>query len=104
MVTKSALVRECVTKVESLVPRYPKHFYSTEEAKHYIKRVCEASAYNYGLHGDAPYFAKRHVIDKVHFIVALRAYQDGEFHLDIPPAQPGELRRKCPILLLADCN
>jgi len=87
------MVNHLVIKVEALIDRYPRRFPSMEEAKAFIKRYCDSKGFDYGFRVGTSVHMKLHVTDRVHFLVALHAFHNGEFHLNIPPAGPGELRR-----------
>ncbi|KAH7079581.1 hypothetical protein FB567DRAFT_418616, partial [Paraphoma chrysanthemicola] len=86
------LIRTCATKIESLISVYPQHFHTIEDAKTFIRTRCEKHGFEYAFSTTMAAWEKRYVVDKARFLVALRAYEDGEFHLRVPLARPDQLR------------
>ena len=82
-----------VARVEPLIDRYPQRFPSIEHAKAFIKQQCELKNFNYNFSADTELLTKLQLMQKVHFIVAMKAFRDGEFYLDVQPPHGRELRR-----------
>lgn len=74
-------IRPLVIKAEFVMPNYPTHFSDIEAVKVYIADACRL---------DLGY----PVQDKVAFIVAVRALENGEFYLDTPLRDCQALRGK----------
>jgi hypothetical protein len=62
---------ESIRAIESFIPIYPPHFPDIEAAKTYIASLCAL---------DLSDPSK----NKLAFLVACRAFNSGEFHLDTP--------------------
>jgi hypothetical protein len=71
--------RSSIQAIESLIPRYPTHFPDIEAAKSYIASVCAFSLAD-------------PANNKLAFLVAVRAFEGGEFYLDKGLLDRGALR------------
>jgi hypothetical protein len=86
--TNLDVVSRAVTQAEALIHTYPSHFQDIEAAKEYIGTVCKQADFHYMPSKD---MTRRHikteeleyVKDKVCFIVAARAFKQGEFYLEV---------------------
>lgn len=76
-----------VHKASSLIHHYPKRFSDIETVKVYISELSSLDLTN-------------PVDSKVAFLVAIRAFEDGEFHLDVLPPNRKVLRSNPPPPLL----
>jgi hypothetical protein len=71
--------RSSIQAIESLIPRYPTHFLDIEAVKSYIASVCAFSLAD-------------PANNKLAFLVAVRAFEGGEFYLDKGLLDRGALR------------
>ncbi|KAF1941046.1 hypothetical protein EJ02DRAFT_423389 [Clathrospora elynae] len=78
------VIFKAVGYAERLIYTYPNRFYDIEEAKSYINSICEKGDFNYSAKMNLTDEDFDYVKDKVHFVVAVRAFEQGEFYLDIP--------------------
>jgi hypothetical protein len=85
--SQSTALHILVRKAESLITLYPQRFPSIEAAKAFISDLCNLDLTNA-------------IDDKVAFLVAIHAFEDGEFHLDTPPPSRQVLRSSLPPSLL----
>ncbi|KAF2125366.1 hypothetical protein P153DRAFT_400194 [Dothidotthia symphoricarpi CBS 119687] len=76
---KTLLTTPLLLAAERLIPTYPPHFPTIEHAKTHISHHCAAAHFTYG---SPPAHLRDRVRDRVHFLVAVRAYEAGEFYLD----------------------
>jgi len=69
-------------------PTYPQRFPNIDAAKLFIQTLCDAAAFDYGLplaynlRASDPHHIVWLVKDRVCFLVAVRAHDQGEFYLD----------------------
>lgn len=82
-------VQAAVHEIEhTLAPRYPQHFTDINDAKRYIKKLAHEANYdytlprNYNMQPTLSHPTVRNVKDRACLIVALRAYDQGEFYLN----------------------
>jgi hypothetical protein len=68
-----------IRTLESLIPLYPPHFHTIEAAKSYVASICAISLAD-------------PASNKLAFLVAVRAFEAGEFYLDVPLLDRGALR------------
>lgn len=71
------VVRAAVCSAERF--RYHVPFDTMEKAKEFVGTLCEANEFDYGLLVNTPESTRRAVVDRVHFFVALNAFNRGEF-------------------------
>ena len=74
---------------------YPKHFHDIEAAKSYIESVCKKTDFKYSDVLTLSFEEKDYIKDKVHFIVAAKAFEKGEFYLDEALEDRNALRGIC---------
>jgi hypothetical protein len=88
-------IHSTVRKILGLIPIYPTRFHDIEAAKTYISSIC----------------ASKHILlpehdkDKITFLVAVRAFEVGEFYLTTPLPDRQALRGACasmPPFVVAD--
>jgi hypothetical protein len=70
---------QAIHHLESLIPLYPPHFPTIEAVKSYIASICAISLAD-------------PAANKLAFLVAVRAFEAGEFYLDEPLLDRGALR------------
>lgn len=82
-------VQAAVHEIEhTLSPRYPQHFTNIDAAKRYVKKLAHDANYdytlprNYNLQPTLSHPTVRDVKNRACFIVAIRAYDQGEFYLN----------------------
>jgi hypothetical protein len=84
------VVRAAVCSAERF--RYHVPFDTMEKAKEFVSTLCEANEFDYGLPVNTPEPTRRAVVDRVHFFVALNAYNRGEFVIPEMFPNPKKLR------------
>lgn len=72
-------IHEGVRHAESLIDIYPKHFPNIEAAKAYVVQTCGLDLADVDS-------------DKIAFLVGIKAFQAGEFYLDLAPPNRKVLR------------
>jgi hypothetical protein len=86
----TGVIAQAAKRAERVIPPYPTHFHSVEDGKKYIGDHCEKAGFDY-----CPRMKPSNepeARDKVHYLVAVRAFQQGEFYLEVPLVDRGELR------------
>jgi hypothetical protein len=92
MLTSSGVIALAARRAESIMPTYPKHFHSIEDAKKYIATHCENADFTYSPKMNLSYEDEAEVRDKVHYLVAVKAFEQDEFYLDVPLMDRAQLR------------
>ncbi|CAG5160481.1 uncharacterized protein ALTATR162_LOCUS5829 [Alternaria atra] len=77
-----AVVFTAAAKAEAIIDTYPTHFYDIEEAKGYIRTTCKQAGFQY-VSKRIKHEELAYVKDMVCFIVAAKAFEQGEFYLEI---------------------
>jgi hypothetical protein len=80
--TNSAVVFTAAAKAETIIDTYPTHFYDIEEAKGYIRTTCKQAGFQY-VSKRIKHEELAYVKDTVCFVVAAKAFEQGEFYLEI---------------------
>ncbi|KAG9376399.1 hypothetical protein A1F94_012946 [Pyrenophora tritici-repentis] len=75
------IVSDAVARAEPLPYPYPKHFDDIEAAKAYVESICKKKDFKYSNVLTLSFQQKEYIKDKVHFIVAAKAFEQGEFYL-----------------------
>jgi hypothetical protein len=92
MLTSSGVIALAVRRAESIMPTYPTHFHSIEDAKKCIATHCENADFVYSPKMTLSYEYEAEVRDKVHYFVAVHAFEQGEFYLEVPLVDRAQLR------------
>lgn len=79
-------------KAEAIIHTYPTHFYDIEEAKAYVDAACEKADLKYITSKHMTEDEMEYVKDRACFIVAAKAFGQGEFYLKVELADPRALR------------
>lgn len=86
-----------------LKPTFPRRFINIDAAKLFIRKLCDAEGFDYGLPAAYnlrprdPHHIVRLVRDRVCFLAAVRAHQQGEFYLDEGLPDRASLRGTFPL-------
>jgi hypothetical protein len=92
ILTSSGVIAQAVRRAENIMSSYPKHFHSVEEVKKYIATHCENTDFPYSPKMKLSYEDETEVRDKVHYLVAVKAFEQGEFYLEVPLVDRAQLR------------
>ncbi|KAF1832189.1 hypothetical protein BDW02DRAFT_600197 [Decorospora gaudefroyi] len=77
----STLIQQAVARAKRLMPTYPTHFHDIEAAKTFIATVCSNASFIYCPPTNLTEEDEAYIKDKVHFVVAVHAFEQGEFYL-----------------------
>jgi hypothetical protein len=92
VLTSPGVIALAVRRAESIMPAYPTHFHSIEDVKKYITINCENADFTYNPKMNLSYEDEAEVRDKVHYLVAVKAFEQDEFYLEVPRVDRAELR------------
>ncbi|CAA9963051.1 hypothetical protein PTMSG1_06419 [Pyrenophora teres f. maculata] len=75
------IISDAAARAEPLAYPYPKHFDDIEAAKAYVESICKKKDFKYSDVLTLSFEQKEYIKDKVHFVVAAKAFEQGQFYL-----------------------
>ena len=90
---RGPLITRAAARLQRIIHSYPTRFHDIEAAKQYISHESAKAGFIYTAPSVGCSIQEQDYIkDKVHFLVAIKAFEAGEFYVEVPVEDKRALR------------